>query len=166
TPPASTPIASRPGNLARCRIGSPRGAGARATGGGMKAGDPKRASSAPRRSSSPPCPRQVETAALSRRPITMPPGPAIVEGVAQPEASRVRPTGGRCVPGAGADTELIIHDEAVSRRHAELTLVPEGVAVRDLGRRNGTFYAGQRIEKMVVALGSRIHLGPVDVAIT
>jgi DNA-binding NtrC family response regulator len=97
----------------------------------------------------------------------MPPLPAIVEVVgAERPATRLRLAGGSCVLGAGADADVIVHDEAVSRRHVELTLVPEGVAVRDLGSRNGTFYAGQRIEKMVLALGSRIRLGPVEVAIT
>src|SRR6185436_14038954 len=49
--------------------------------------------------------------------------------------------------------------------HVALELVPEGVAVTDLGSRNGTFYLGQRVEKIVLGLGSRIQLGTVEVAI-
>ena len=53
----------------------------------------------------------------------------------------------------------------MSRTHAELELVAEGVAVRDLGSRNGTFYFGQRIEKVVLSIGTRIKVGGVSVAI-
>lgn len=61
--------------------------------------------------------------------------------------------------GSAPGTDLTISDRAVSRRHVELRLVPEGVSVRDLGSRNGTFYLGQRIESMVLAAGGRIVLG-------
>ena len=50
-------------------------------------------------------------------------------------------------------------------QHVELGLVPEGVTVRDLGSRNGTFYQGQRVEKMVLALGGRLSVGAATVSI-
>jgi transcriptional regulator with GAF, ATPase, and Fis domain len=53
----------------------------------------------------------------------------------------------------------LLRDPSVSRQHAELTLAPEGVRVRDLGSTNGTFYLGQRVEQMVLALGSRVDVG-------
>jgi transcriptional regulator with GAF, ATPase, and Fis domain len=72
---------------------------------------------------------------------------------------------GSCVVGAGAGAHIVVQDPTVSRKHVELTLVPEGVAVRDLGSRNGTFYLGQRVEKIVLALGSRIKAGAVEIAL-
>ncbi|MEP7121804.1 MAG: sigma 54-interacting transcriptional regulator [Byssovorax sp.] len=66
---------------------------------------------------------------------------------------------GSCVIGAGPTADVIVDDPAVSRAHVELSLVPEGVAVRDLGSRNGTFYLGQRVEKITLTLGSRLRLG-------
>jgi DNA-binding NtrC family response regulator len=69
------------------------------------------------------------------------------------------------VLGAGAGADVIIQNDTVSRAHVELALAPEGVTVRDLGSRNGTFYLGQRLEKMVLGLGSRLRLGAVEVAI-
>jgi DNA-binding NtrC family response regulator len=42
----------------------------------------------------------------------------------------------------------------------ELSLVPEGVLVRDLDSRNGTFYDGQRVQRMVLGLGGRLTVGP------
>ncbi len=61
--------------------------------------------------------------------------------------------------------DMIVEDRAVSRRHVELTLVPEGVRVTDLGSRNGTFYLGQRLEKAVLAPGSRLRVGAAEVSI-
>jgi two-component system, NtrC family, nitrogen regulation response regulator GlnG len=72
---------------------------------------------------------------------------------------------GSCVVGAGAGAHVVISEPTVSRKHVELTLVPEGVAVRDLGSRNGTFYLGQRVERIVLALGSRIKVGAVEIAL-
>jgi DNA-binding NtrC family response regulator len=74
-------------------------------------------------------------------------------------------SGGSCRLGAGSSADVVIGDEAMSRVHATFTLVPEGVALEDLGSRNGTFYLGQRVEKIVLALGSRITLGRVEIAI-
>ena len=72
---------------------------------------------------------------------------------------------GSCVIGAGKGVDLTLVDETVSRRHVELTLVAQGVEVRDLGSRNGTFYRDQRVQQMVVSPGTRIRLGRVELAI-
>ena len=92
-----------------------------------------------------------------------------------PIAVRIRVTGvtakppvfllsrGRCVVGAGADADVILEDTTVSRKHVELTLAPEGVQLADLGSRNGTFYLGQRVERMTLALGSRVRVGNAEV---
>jgi DNA-binding NtrC family response regulator len=72
-------------------------------------------------------------------------------------------TSGSCVVGTARAADLVIEDASVSRRHVELRLVPEGVEVVDLGSRNGTFYLGQRVQRMVLAPGSRIRVGAVEV---
>jgi DNA-binding NtrC family response regulator len=82
---------------------------------------------------------------------------------ATPKAFRLEQ--GSCILGAGADCQVVIENRSVSRQHVELGLVPEGISVRDLGSRNGTFYLGQRVQAMTLALGARIHLGPVEVAL-
>src|SRR5690349_12415287 len=41
--------------------------------------------------------------------------------------------------GAQDGNHLILTDPTVSRRHAEITRTPEGIVLRDLGSRNGTF---------------------------
>src|SRR5436190_23906411 len=75
---------------------------------------------------------------------------AVVRVLGAPAAPPTfRLTAGQCVLGAGAGADVVIQHETVSRAHVGLELVPEGVAVSDLGSRNGTFYLGQRLEKMV-----------------
>jgi DNA-binding NtrC family response regulator len=72
---------------------------------------------------------------------------------------------GSCTLGADPSCDVTLAHDTVSRTHAELTLVAEGVRVRDLGSRNGTFYLGQRIEHATVAPGTRLELGAAEIFI-
>ena len=72
---------------------------------------------------------------------------------------------GICRIGAGEGVDILLDDKTVSRVHAELELVREGVAVRDLGSRNGTYLYGQRIERAILSLGSTLRVGRVEVEI-
>jgi DNA-binding NtrC family response regulator len=72
---------------------------------------------------------------------------------------------GSCRVGASSESDLVIEDETVSRQHLTIELVPEGVSVVDEGSRNGTFYRGQRLRSAVLAPGSQIVLGRVELAI-
>ncbi len=81
----------------------------------------------------------------------------VLDARARPSAFRL--TSGVCVVGAAPDCDVVVDDTTVSRRHASLELVPEGVSVTDLGSRNGTFYLGQRVEKITLSLGARVRLG-------
>ncbi len=83
---------------------------------------------------------------------------------ASAKPSTFRLSAGSCLVGAGRDAHICISEPTVSRRHVELSLVPEGVAVVDLGSRNGTFYLGQRVEKIVLAPGSRLGVGKVELS--
>jgi len=110
-----------------------------------------------------PCNLPTE-AALAR------PRPAPLAAIVRVLSARASPTSRRLddeplVIGAGPQAGIVIEDSRVSRAHVELSLVPEGVAVRDLGSKNGTFYLGQRVEKIVLALGSRVRIGDTDMAI-
>jgi DNA-binding NtrC family response regulator len=100
--------------------------------------------------------REERTAVVPRR-ATPPPLAVLVRSTDGGASHRLGE--GRCVVGSGPDADLVLRDPGVSRHHLEISLSPEGVRVRDLGSTNGTFYLGQRVEQMVLALGSRIELG-------
>ncbi len=72
---------------------------------------------------------------------------------------------GTATVGAASTCDVVIDDDAVSRRHLELELVPEGVLVRDLASRNGTFYLGQRVQRMIVSPGTVLQLGATTLTI-
>lgn len=88
-----------------------------------------------------------------------------VRSVGDRAGREARLTDGTLTIGAASSCDLVIEDEAVSRRHVELELVPEGVLVRDLGSRNGTFYLGQRVERLIVAPGALLQVGATQLAI-
>jgi DNA-binding NtrC family response regulator len=72
---------------------------------------------------------------------------------------------GSSIVGAGEDSDVIIESDSVSRRHAEVRLVPEGVAVTDLGSKNGCYYLGQRFHSMIFHVGSRFRVGSVELTL-
>ena len=108
--------------------------------------------------------RESETVAIARPPRF--PLSVVVRVLgARAEPAVYKLESGTITLGAGSQANVIIDSETVSRRHAEVSLVEEGVRVRDLGSRNGTYYLGQRIETMVLAPGSRVTLGSIEVVI-
>jgi adenylate cyclase len=73
-------------------------------------------------------------------------------------------TGGRALlVGRAMACDLPIADPTVSRQHAEVEVVAEGVLVRDLQSTNGTYVNGLRVAREALAPpGSRIAFGKVD----
>lgn len=63
------------------------------------------------------------------------------------------------VVGADATCDLVLRDPTVSRRHAEFRVSAEGMSVRDLGSRNGTFHQSSRIVEVVVPTDATIRVG-------
>lgn len=69
---------------------------------------------------------------------------------------------GTIVLGRGLDCDLMFEAEGVSRKHAKVTFFDDGsVTIYDLGSRNGTFVAGQRIEIRDLRDGDEIVMGAV-----
>ncbi|AUX23525.1 sigma-54 dependent transcriptional regulator [Sorangium cellulosum] len=65
------------------------------------------------------------------------------------------------VVGREPPADVVVRDRSMSRRHARFTLVGGEVVVEDLGSRNGTRVAGQRVERGVVKAGDEVLLGGV-----
>jgi DNA-binding NtrC family response regulator len=87
-------------------------------------------------------------------------GAGLVTVVAGPDA-RVEHafTEPRLTIGKGAGVGLRLSDVSVSRLHCELERGPDGVVVRDLGSKNGTWIAGCRITEALVPSGMRVGVG-------
>jgi two-component system, NtrC family, response regulator GlrR len=84
----------------------------------------------------------------------------VTSGLATPALFRL--SAGQCVIGAGSDVDILVEDKTVSRRHVELSLAAEGVQLVDLKSRNGTYYLGQRVERITLSPGSRIRVGGAE----
>lgn len=73
--------------------------------------------------------------------------------------------GGTVLVGSHADADLKLSDPSVSRYHAELRLLPEGVFVVDLGSRNGTRVAGTKVDRVLVPPGGSLKVGKTEIAL-
>ena len=81
----------------------------------------------------------------------------IVEGAG---AGRMVAVTGTVTIGRGREADLVLADELVSRRHAQVTPEGPGAVVEDLGSRNGTFVNGEGIHGPVrLAPGDQLQLG-------
>jgi len=67
--------------------------------------------------------------------------------------------GGTVTIGSHADADLTLRDKAVSRYHAEVALLSDGVRVRDLESTNGTFFGSSRIESIVLTPAAEFKVG-------
>lgn len=91
--------------------------------------------------------------ALQRRELTL----TVLEG-----ASRGRREVSRSAIlriGSGPDNDIVLKDDSVSRRHAELELTDAGIVLRDLESTNGTFYEGCWVREVVLPPKGRFSVG-------
>jgi adenylate cyclase len=58
--------------------------------------------------------------------------------------------------------DVPVYDGTISRSHAELALLADGVRVRDLRSTNGTYVNGERVEDHVAAEGDTVAFGSVS----
>ena len=63
--------------------------------------------------------------------------------------------------GSMAGNTIVLPVRGVSRRHALLTLDPDGLTLEDMGSRNGTLVKGVRIQRTRLRTGDEVRMGPV-----
>jgi DNA-binding NtrC family response regulator len=85
--------------------------------------------------------------------------------LALPDGSKVSLGVAAVVAGRSTDCAVPIDDAEVSALHAEFTVSREGVAVRDLGSKNGTFLNGVRCERGSVKEDARVRVGRTQLTI-
>ena len=75
------------------------------------------------------------------------------------------PAGATIVLGRATECDVTLTDPTISRRHAEVQAESGGIAVRDLGSRNGTFRNGKRVDATRVKLGEAITFGALTLRV-
>ena len=63
------------------------------------------------------------------------------------------------IAGRSSEVDLVLADDAVSRKHARFYPSRGHIWVRDLGSRNGTIINGQMVERHCLRVGDRIAIG-------
>ncbi|HCB14594.1 MAG TPA: Fis family transcriptional regulator, partial [Gammaproteobacteria bacterium] len=61
--------------------------------------------------------------------------------------------------GTSPDNDVVLTDRAVSRRHAEILMTPNGLLLRDLGSTNGTFINGVQITEAYIPPDAECRFG-------
>ena len=82
-------------------------------------------------------------------------------GLGLPEASELLEA--RLVLGRSSTCELVLADDTVSRRHAELRIDDGCWLLRDLGSSNGTWVNGRRVMEAEVRPGDVVNLGGAEI---
>jgi len=89
-----------------------------------------------------------------------------VRVVSGPDAGRgVALERGTLLVGGSESNDLIISDPRVSRAHLELRLLEDGLEVRDLGSRNGTYQGTSRIRESVLQGTALLRVGDTELAV-
>ena len=82
-------------------------------------------------------------------------------GIGLPDASDLAHA--RLVIGRASECQLVLIDDTVSRRHAELRVEDGRWLLRDLGSFNGTWVNGRRVVEAEVRPGDLVHLGGAEI---
>lgn len=65
-----------------------------------------------------------------------------------------------------SECDIVLDDEAVSRRHATVRATPAGIEIEDLGSRNGTRVNGERIEQRhILRENDIVEVGNVELRV-
>ena len=79
---------------------------------------------------------------------------------------RSRPIAKGVVVGSSENADVVLNDPTVSRLHAELEVREDGIWLRDLQSRNGTWIQGVRVERALIPHLGRIRIGKIDLILT
>lgn len=85
----------------------------------------------------------------------------VLRGVSGSTFGKHFPLTGTVTIGRSADCTISIPGDEISRQHAKLQVLPDGVAVEDLGSANGTFINDKRVHHGLLAPGDELRLDTV-----
>jgi pSer/pThr/pTyr-binding forkhead associated (FHA) protein/tetratricopeptide (TPR) repeat protein len=120
-----------------------------------------------------PAPGAGGPSALAKRPRPAPSaadeggGPPVLKGLTGPWANQKFPVKGKLLVGRQVPASVVLEDDSVSRKHAEVEATPQGVVLRDLGSANGTLVNGEPVgtEEVVLQPGDVISFGMVELVL-
>lgn len=100
----------------------------------------------------------VETKDDNRTRIRMALPKFVLRGVSGIYFGKTFPLRGKTSLGRHSDNDIFVNVDGISRKHAVVTVLPDGLQVEDLGSSNGTFVNGEQITKKAIDIGDEIKL--------
>src|SRR5262249_47817397 len=94
--------------------------------------------------------------------VAGPPAPSVMRLVVVdgPDLGReVKVEQGTYHVGKDPRCDLVLTDGAISRRHLSIEMSADGVVLRDLGSKNGSFFHGARFREMTLRPGAAVTIG-------
>lgn len=85
----------------------------------------------------------------------------VLRGVSGTTFGKTYPLFGTMTVGRHSECDISVPGEEISRHHAKLSVMPDGIAVEDLGSANGTFIAGKRVHQGMLKPGEELRLDTV-----
>jgi pSer/pThr/pTyr-binding forkhead associated (FHA) protein len=78
-----------------------------------------------------------------------------------PEKGQIIPVMDRVEIGRALECDISILEPALSRKHAELELMDDGLTIRDLGSVNGTYVNGEKVDEQGLNDGDLLQFGKI-----
>lgn len=75
------------------------------------------------------------------------------------DGQRYHLTGAMTTIGRGSESDIVVEDNGVSRKHIQFEVTPEGTILTDLASTNGTFVEEQRVNEVTLVDGNAIRIG-------
>ncbi len=85
----------------------------------------------------------------------------VLRGVSGSTFGKSFPLHGSAVIGRQADCDICLAGDEISRRHAEISVGPGGLTIKDLDSANGTFVNGKRVTQSELKPGDEVKLDTV-----
>jgi hypothetical protein len=85
----------------------------------------------------------------------------VLRGVSGSTFGKNYPVVGTMTVGRAADCDISIPGDEISRHHAKLQVMPDGISVEDMGSANGTFIASKRVHQGLLKPGEELRLDTV-----
>ena len=82
----------------------------------------------------------------------------VLRGVSGVYFGKTFPLRGKTSLGRHSDNDIFVNVDGISRKHAVVTVLPDGLEVEDLDSSNGTYVNGEKITKKSVSIGDEIKL--------
>ncbi|MCD9008084.1 FHA domain-containing protein [Luteimonas sp. XNQY3] len=85
----------------------------------------------------------------------------VLRGVSGAVSGKMFPVAGPVVIGRAPECDITVHADEISRRHARVKPVGDGLAVEDLDSSNGTYINGRRVQQGFLDPGDELRLDAV-----